>query len=176
MLQPRARARLAKGAKYINKPPLPLPSPFTPHDVLLSLSLDFSMRSLLLTLLLNPLLRTTTTVCARRSTFVVPALEYPVCRRNFTRAAPLKQDFDTIMADISKEQQQEVERLQGPASKEAEILAENEGREEALKDKAKAEEDKKEEEKLPKLSAADFRVYNSMAEHMEYFVRPQFQA
>jgi hypothetical protein len=88
----------------------------------------------------------------------------------------LKQDFHTIMADISKEQQQEVERLQGQASKEAEILAENEGREEALKDKAKAEEDKKEEEKLPKLSAADFRVYNSMAEHMEYFVRPQFQA
>ena len=45
-----------------------------------------------------------------------------------------------------------------------------------MKDEAKAEEDMKEEEKLPKLSAADFRVYNSMAEHMEYFVRPQFQA
>ena len=28
----------------------------------------------------------------------------------------------------------------------------------------------KEEEKLPKLSGADFRIYNRMAEHMEYFV------
>ncbi|PMD43322.1 hypothetical protein L207DRAFT_388044, partial [Hyaloscypha variabilis F] len=28
---------------------------------------------------------------------------------------------------------------------------------------------KKEEPKLPKLSAAEFRAYNSMAEHMEYF-------
>ncbi|KAG9232454.1 hypothetical protein BJ875DRAFT_345808, partial [Amylocarpus encephaloides] len=27
----------------------------------------------------------------------------------------------------------------------------------------------KEEEKLPKLSAAEFRVYNSMAEHMDYY-------
>ena len=25
---------------------------------------------------------------------------------------------------------------------------------------------------IPKMSAADFRVYNSMAEHMEYFVSP----
>jgi len=38
----------------------------------------------------------------------------------------------------------------------------------------KEEETKKTEEekpKLPKLSSADFRAYNSMAEHMEYFVR-----
>jgi hypothetical protein len=28
-----------------------------------------------------------------------------------------------------------------------------------------------EEVKLPKLSMADFRTYNHMAEHMEYFVR-----
>jgi hypothetical protein len=27
-----------------------------------------------------------------------------------------------------------------------------------------------EEQKLPKLSMADFRTYNNMAEHMEYFV------
>jgi hypothetical protein len=28
------------------------------------------------------------------------------------------------------------------------------------------------DEKLSQLSAADFRVYNSLSEHMEYFVRP----
>jgi hypothetical protein len=33
-----------------------------------------------------------------------------------------------------------------------------------------------EEPALPKLSAADFRIYNSMAEHMEYFVSPQSYA
>lgn len=27
-----------------------------------------------------------------------------------------------------------------------------------------------EEAQLPKLSAADFRIYNRMAEHMDYFV------
>ncbi|KAF8865912.1 hypothetical protein BDZ45DRAFT_579525 [Acephala macrosclerotiorum] len=36
------------------------------------------------------------------------------------------------------------------------------------KEEVKTEETK-EEPPLPKLSAADFRVYNSMAEHMEYF-------
>ena len=30
---------------------------------------------------------------------------------------------------------------------------------------------KKEEQDLPKLSAAEFRVYNRMAEHMDMFVR-----
>ena len=39
----------------------------------------------------------------------------------------------------------------------------------------KATEDRKEEEsqepKLPKLSAADFKTYNSMAETMNYYVR-----
>ena len=47
-------------------------------------------------------------------------------------------------------------------------MGENRVREEALKEKAA--EEKKEEPQLPKLSAADYRVYNSMAEHMQYFV------
>jgi hypothetical protein len=34
----------------------------------------------------------------------------------------------------------------------------------------KVEEKKEEELTLPKLSAAEFRTYNSMAEQMEYFV------
>lgn len=80
--------------------------------------------------------------------------------------------------------QQVIDRLKEPANKEADILEKNDGRDEALNvirtgEKKVAnnegwEEDNKKEKKeeaLPKLSAADFRVYNSMAEHMEYFVR-----
>lgn len=75
---------------------------------------------------------------------------------------------------------------------ESEILGKNEGREEALTeviniieecDKVEAEKkaapapEKKEvvkqkEPEVKKLSAAEFRAYNSMAEHMEYFVSP----
>jgi hypothetical protein len=68
------------------------------------------------------------------------------------------------MADLNQEQIDEVNRLAEPASKEADILGCNEARKEAEK------EVEEEEVKLPKLSAADFRTYNSMAEHMEYFV------
>jgi hypothetical protein len=77
------------------------------------------------------------------------------------------------MTDVKAEEG--VDRLVPPAATEAQILECNEGRQAALKevdDAAAQKEEKKEEEvKLPKLSAADFRVYNSMAEHMEYFVR-----
>jgi hypothetical protein len=73
------------------------------------------------------------------------------------------------MDDLRGEQMEQVERLAEPAGPcEGEVLGQNEAREEALKDKAVGE--KKEEPALPKLSAAEFRVYNSMAEHMEYFV------
>ncbi|KAG4027783.1 hypothetical protein MFRU_027g00720 [Monilinia fructicola] len=78
--------------------------------------------------------------------------------------------------------QEVIDRLKEPANKEADILEKNDGRDEALNvirtgEKKVAnnegwEEDNKKEKKeeaLPKLSAADFRVYNSMAEHMEYF-------
>jgi hypothetical protein len=77
------------------------------------------------------------------------------------------------MADLSKEEIGEVERLAEPAENECEILGKNEGREEALKQQENVEE-KKEVPKLPKLSAAEFRAYNSMAEHMEYFVSYDF--
>jgi hypothetical protein len=72
------------------------------------------------------------------------------------------------MADLHKEREiAEIDDLAKPAGPcEAEILGKNE----ALKSHVKEEEKEKLEEKLPKLSAADFRVYNSMAEHMEYFV------
>ncbi len=77
------------------------------------------------------------------------------------------------MTDLKVEE--ELDRLAQPGATEAQILECNEGRQAALKEvntvAAQKEEKKEEEVKLPKLSAADFRVYNSMAEHMEYFVR-----
>lgn len=97
------------------------------------------MRSFLLSLLISPILRSSSTsysvALAKKSQAVVfPPLEYPICRRNFTCAAPLKQDFSTIMADLSKEQQEEVDRMSEPAAPcEGEILGKNDGREEALK-------------------------------------------
>ncbi|TVY48008.1 hypothetical protein LOCC1_G001061, partial [Lachnellula occidentalis] len=69
------------------------------------------------------------------------------------------------MADMAKEDQAQVDRLAEPCEKENEILDGNPARDAALE---KVEEAKV-EKKLPKLSAAEFRVYNSMAEHMEYF-------
>jgi hypothetical protein len=76
------------------------------------------------------------------------------------------------MADLNKEELEKVDRLAEPAAKECEILGKNALREEALEEE-KAEK-KEEEPKLPKLSAAEFRIYNSMAEHMEYFVGSLF--
>jgi len=125
------------------------------------------MRSFVWTLLLSPLLRQTV-VHARK----IPSIEYPVCRRNFT-CSTTSQYFTTIMSDLNAEAKSEVERLAKPASDEAEILAGNAAREEVVTEAKQAapEKDckgeKKEEQK--KLSVADFTVYNSMAEHMEYF-------
>ncbi|KAH7321771.1 hypothetical protein BKA65DRAFT_408650 [Rhexocercosporidium sp. MPI-PUGE-AT-0058] len=75
------------------------------------------------------------------------------------------------MAELKQEEIcEEVERLARPAESEAEILNGEKGvdvkTEDEKKETKKAEE---EEVKLPKLSAAEFRAYNSMAEHMEYF-------
>jgi hypothetical protein len=76
------------------------------------------------------------------------------------------------MTDLKTEELGEVERLAEPAGPcEGEMLGKNAAREGALEDKAA--EGKNEEPILPKLSAAEFRAYNSMAEHMEYFVSPQ---
>jgi hypothetical protein len=72
------------------------------------------------------------------------------------------------MADLNQEELGDAGRLTQPAEKECEMLGKTEGREEALREEA--EEKKEEEPKLPKLSAAEFRAYNSMAEHMDYFV------
>lgn len=79
------------------------------------------------------------------------------------------------MADLKQEEMCDtINKLAEPASAQSQILEKNEVREEAVKEmKAEASKVpvKKEEVKLPKLSAAEFRAYNSMAEHMEYFVR-----
>jgi hypothetical protein len=124
------------------------------------------MRPFLLTLLLSPLLRSTASAAAKYTKrAAIPAIQYPICRCNFTCLPPHQQDFRTIMADLNKEELDSVDRISKPAEKECEIV----GKKEALKDEV-VEEKKEEEPSLPKLSAAEFRTYNSMAEHMEYFV------
>ncbi|KAI9052256.1 hypothetical protein LZ554_003613 [Drepanopeziza brunnea f. sp. 'monogermtubi'] len=112
----------------------------------------------------------------------IPPLSYPICRRNFTCSAPHQQDFHTIMADLKQEHKisEEVDRLAKPASTEAEMLNGETGadvinnhKKQAESEKAKEKEEVEKEEKgqgkPPKLSAAEFRAYNSMADHMEYF-------
>ena len=134
------------------------------------------MHSIFFPLLLTPLLRLSSQQISARKVATLPSLEYPTCRRYFTCAPPLKQDFRTIMTDLSKEDLEEVERLAEPAIPcESKILGESEGREEEMEALAQAAKGM-EEPALPKLSAADFRIYNSMAEHMEYFVSPQSYA
>jgi len=74
------------------------------------------------------------------------------------------------MSDLHAEQKAETDRLAQPIANEAEILDGNVMREAAVKEKKEIEAKvAPQEEKLPKLSLADFRVYNSMSEHMEYF-------
>ncbi|TGO85382.1 hypothetical protein BPOR_0402g00080 [Botrytis porri] len=78
------------------------------------------------------------------------------------------------MSTASENVKEVVDRAGEPASKQEETLGENEERKDALKEIETEEQkiEKKEEKKedaLPKLSAADFKIYNSMAEHMNYF-------
>jgi hypothetical protein len=93
------------------------------------------------------------------------------------------------MTDLNKETES-MGVMDGLAKQmEGDILGDKAGQEEALKEvetekkateedkkvveeKTKPVEEKKVEPTLPKLSAAEFHSYNSMAEHMEYFVRP----
>ncbi|KAJ8064425.1 hypothetical protein OCU04_006765 [Sclerotinia nivalis] len=74
-------------------------------------------------------------------------------------------------SSVGANEHEVIDRLEEPASKQAEILEKNEEREEALKEEISKEEEKveKKEEALPKLSAADFKIYNSMSEYMELY-------
>jgi len=69
------------------------------------------------------------------------------------------------MSDMDAESKAAVNEINKPAKTEAEILKEPPAQTVEKKDA------EPEVEKLPKLSASDFRAYNTMAEHMEYFVR-----
>lgn len=156
------------------------------------------MRPVLFAILLGPLFRIRAPVSnaslqslahARK----IPILDYPLCprpvvlsRRDFScfscllQAQQSSQSPIATMADLSPESQEEVARLAEPCESEADILKGSEARESAVEGKQKEVNEsadvesskglQKEEEKLPKLSAADFKIYNHMAEHMDYFV------
>ncbi|KAF5879706.1 putative neutrophil cytosol factor 2 protein [Botrytis fragariae] len=88
--------------------------------------------------------------------------------------AQFTQTRSAKMSTSSKDVEEVIDRATEPVSKQEEILGENEGREEASKvvemeEKKIEKKEEKKEEALPKLSAADFKIYNSMAEHMNYF-------
>ncbi|KAF7875119.1 hypothetical protein EAF04_002291 [Stromatinia cepivora] len=72
-------------------------------------------------------------------------------------------------ADANANEHEVIDRLEEPTSNETEILGKNEEREEALKEISKEGEKEEKEEPLPKLSAADFKIYNSLSEYMELY-------
>lgn len=117
------------------------------------------MRPLPISVVLSLALRISASNSARR---IFPSVEE--YRRNFTCAPPLKQ-FSNLMADLNPKATEEAAKTCEPAE-ECKISDKP-----AVKDKA--EEEKKvapAEPALPKLSAADFKAYNHMAENMQYYV------
>jgi hemerythrin-like domain-containing protein len=73
------------------------------------------------------------------------------------------------MSDLDLQCKGDTEQLAKAAESEAQILEGN-ARDEAAESKKQVEaSNASKEEKLPKLSSKDFQIYNSMAEHMEYF-------
>ncbi|RFU26894.1 hypothetical protein B7463_g9436, partial [Scytalidium lignicola] len=154
------------------------------------------MKPIFLAILLPPLLRQSPTILVRaaqvqvqvqalrnihRATFSIPqALEYPSCnsRRNFSSTFPAAAGGAAASPSELLPDAPETPRQYTMADTESKdkVKGADECPEElaAAAAAAKAEETRKktediEEESLPRLSAADFRTYNSMAEHMEYF-------
>jgi hemerythrin-like domain-containing protein len=74
------------------------------------------------------------------------------------------------MSDLNTQCKDDAERSVKTAKSEAQILEGNTARDEVVDSKKDAEEcAAPKEEKLPKLSSREFQIYNSMAEHMDYF-------
>jgi hypothetical protein len=123
------------------------------------------MRPIFLTLLLNPLVRypSQSLALARRTT---PRLAYPVCR-HLTHSTSLL-SHHPVMADSRPDDAAQTERITIPCTS-AESSASTSKQSEVVD--AAGESSTETAEALPKLSAADFRVYNQMATHMEYYVR-----
>jgi hypothetical protein len=134
------------------------------------------MRPLLLTLLVNPLFRypSQSFAVARKT----PPLEFPICR-NLVHGA--SQRSHTTMPDLPQVDVEETARVEAPSSPPEDDTSSPDlgcagapGRPcTSAGEAAKAAEAAG---ALPKLSAADFRAYNSMAEHMNYFVRFYFRS
>src|SRR5579871_6356636 len=93
----------------------------------------------------------------------VPLIEYLSADCSFTCAAP-SLNVPSVMSEPGVHCKQDAGRMEEAVEAEAEILGSDVSRDEAVESSPAAE-----EEKLPKLSSRDFQVYNSMAEHMDYF-------
>jgi hypothetical protein len=118
-----------------------------------------SMRPVFLTLLLNPLIR-----CSSQSLAIArrtPQLEYPICR-DLTYSAP--HHSNNAMSSPQPEDVEQTERVRMPC------MASGSSASASKQDGVDAAGEPSECAALPKLSAAHFRAYNSMATSMEYFV------
>jgi len=115
------------------------------------------MRPLPISIILSLAIRVTAT---RRA---FPCVEE--YRRNFTCTPPLKQ-FSNLMADLNQKAMGEEDKPCESAEGSKILEGESKPSEQVVKDTA----EETVEPALPKLSAADFRVYNRMAEGMQYYV------
>ncbi|APA08200.1 hypothetical protein sscle_03g029700 [Sclerotinia sclerotiorum 1980 UF-70] len=87
----------------------------------------------------------------------------------FSQIRIAKMSSSGVDANANANEHETIDRLES-TNKPAENLEKNGEKEEELKKIPKEEEkEEKKEEALPKLSAADFKIYNSMAEHMDLF-------
>jgi hypothetical protein len=127
------------------------------------------MRLLFLTCLFGPAFRYPALSAVAQA--VKPlALEYPICKRNFSTkgsSVPLNYmrmatnaEACNVGSGMADESQEDTGRGKADSTIKMEKTTSD-----------AANPPPPEEHKLPKLSLAEFRVYNSMAEHMEYFVR-----
>lgn len=119
------------------------------------------MRPALFALLLNPLIRypSQSLALARR---IIPPLEYPACRTLSSNSG--QQHYSNshhAMADSRPGEAEQSERVAVPC--------EGSSKSGGGVDPA-GEASEPAEAPLPKLSAAEFRAYNSMATNMEYYV------
>jgi hypothetical protein len=122
-----------------------------------------SLLSAIPQLLFTPLIRSTTPSTISRTCASIPIrLSYPSCRR-LTSSSSLRnsQTIQNVqMSSTSAEMGSSLNKMAEPAAAEAG----------SSKPAETKKEEKKAEPELPKLSAADFKIYNSMSENMDHFV------
>jgi len=101
---------------------------------------------------------------------VAPPLQYPVCarRQGFSSSCVALRHIDTGLDTSLVEG---VDTMAEQADQKVFDGCEAGGKETAAVAGKEAKKEEKKEDALPPLSAADYKVYNQMSEHMDYYVR-----